>query len=391
MALAIFCHRNDIGFMGDHFGIKQKLCNDFFPTPSDTGICLTKNLDIKDILKPKEEYDGLFEPHLQKALMKIIGGTQWGGISLVLIPSQNQPDRKPEARGDQITIQLHQSKEFASMLKTKNYDDFLMPLTLENNHEYSIKVTPYGKKSMNGLQNLDIEKRKCKLDQEIEEESNFKLYTEKNCRYECVTKLAIDTCQCAPWDFMHRSSEEECDVFGRTCFYHAMEQLTGAHDDPCTHCIPGCNHMKYKKEIVEKKKMVPQMYDGDKDLGWGNDYLFCKMINDKPSCNGDEAFLNFFYDKNATFVDNGSYNIHDGISLKNTRYERAKMYKNVIIIHMKFMAPEIDLVDVKYTLMDKIANFGGNFGIFVEITGWSLLGFINLVLLMFKIVFITRN
>ena len=133
------------------------------------------------------------------------------------------------------------------------------------------------------------------------------------------------------------------------------------------------------------------MYDGDKDLGWGNDYLFCKMINVKPLCNGEEAFVNFFYDRNATFVDNGSYNIHDSISWKNTRYERAKMYKNVIIIHMKFMAPEIDLVDVKYTLMDKIANFGGNFGIFVEITGWSLLGFINLVLLMFKIVFITRN
>ena len=267
MALTIFCHRDDIGYMGDHFGIKEKFCNAFFPTPSDSGICLTKNLDIKDILKPYKGYDGLFEPHLQKRSMKITGGTEWGEISLVLLPTQEcghkcgyqtLASRRPKANEEKVTIQLqlHQSKEFASMLKTKVYDDFLMPLTLETEHEYYIKVTPYGKKSLDGLQNLEIEQRKCKLDQEIEEESIFKLYTENNCRYECVTQLAIDTCQCAPWDFMHISSKEECDVFGRTCFYRAMEKLTRDQDDPCSHCILGCDQMKYKKEITEVKQVM---------------------------------------------------------------------------------------------------------------------------------------
>ena len=50
-ALPIFCHRNDLGFIGDDIGISERVCNDFFPTPSDSGICLTKNLDIKTILK----------------------------------------------------------------------------------------------------------------------------------------------------------------------------------------------------------------------------------------------------------------------------------------------------------------------------------------------------
>ena len=259
MAPTIFCHRNDIGFMGDDFGIEGKFCNDFFPTPSDSGICLTKNLDIKDILKTKKVYDGLFEQDLQKPSMKIVSGTELGEVSLILIPRQSKhssPVRKPEAEQDSITIQLHQSNELASMLKTKVYDDFLIPLTLEPNHEYSIKVTPYGKKSLDGLQKLDMKQRKCKLDQEINEESIFKLYTENNCRYECVTQLAIDTCQCAPWDFMHISSKEECDVFGRTCFYHAMEKLTRDQNDPCSHCIPGCDRMKYKKEIMEVKQIM---------------------------------------------------------------------------------------------------------------------------------------
>ena len=89
VAPTIFCHRNDIGFMGDDFGIEGKLCNDFFPTPSDSGICLTKNLDIKDILKTKKVYDGLFEQDRQKPSMKIVSGTEWGEISLILIPSLN--------------------------------------------------------------------------------------------------------------------------------------------------------------------------------------------------------------------------------------------------------------------------------------------------------------
>ena len=124
---------------------------------------------------------------------------------------------------------------------------------------------------------------------------------------------------------------------------------------------------------------------------FGNKYFMCKPYNntDVHECQGEAAFVDFFYDKNAMFLDKGFYNLNDCISkerIKDTRYQRAKMYKNAIIVHIKFMAPEVDLVDVKYTLMDKIANFGGNFGIFVEITGWSLLGFLNLVLLMFKIV-----
>ena len=51
------------------------------------------------------------------------------------------------------------------------------------------------------------------------------------------------------------------------------------------------------------------------------------------------------------------------------------------------MKPEIDFIDVKYTFMDKLATFGGNFGIFEMVTGWSLFGILNLGLLIFKCLF----
>ena len=47
MSLILFCYRVDVGFVGDDLGMFARACNDFFPTPTDQGMCLTKNMDIK--------------------------------------------------------------------------------------------------------------------------------------------------------------------------------------------------------------------------------------------------------------------------------------------------------------------------------------------------------
>ena len=60
--------------------------------------------------------------------------------------------------------------------------------------------------------------------------------------------------------------------------------------------------------------------------------------------------------------------------------------KSSVIIHVRFFDPEIDLIDVSYSTWDKFANFGGNFGIFAEITGCSFLGMLNFVILVVKFI-----
>ena len=67
-------------------------------------------------------------------------------------------------------------------------------------------------------------------------------------------------------------------------------------------------------------------------------------------------------------------------------YERAKMAKDLVIIHWRILEPEIKLIDAKYSVLDKFANFGGNFGIFAEITGCSFLGMVNFLILLLKLV-----
>ena len=64
--------------------------------------------------------------------------------------------------------------------------------------------------------------------------------------------------------------------------------------------------------------------------------------------------------------------------------KRKKTYDTFIIINLRFMKPEIDWIDTKYTLMDKFANFGGKFGIFAQLTGCSLLALLNICIIFFK-------
>ena len=67
---------------------------------------------------------------------------------------------------------------------------------------------------------------------------------------------------------------------------------------------------------------------------------------------------------------------------------------NIIIVRLRYKNSEVEMtkLDVRTTATDKIANFGGTFGIWAELTGCSLLGLINLIcIISFKLFFILRS
>ena len=62
---------------------------------------------------------------------------------------------------------------------------------------------------------------------------------------------------------------------------------------------------------------------------------------------------------------------------------------NMIIVRLHYKSSEVEMtkLEVRTTTTDKIANFGGTFGIWAELTGCSLLGLINLLIISFKLLF----
>ena len=73
-----------------------------------------------------------------------------------------------------------------------------------------------------------------------------------------------------------------------------------------------------------------------------------------------------------------------------TTFKRVKsIMKNMIIVKLQYKAPQVEMtvLDARSSLSDKIAKLGGTFGIWVQLTGCTLLVLINVIVVLFKIGF----
>ena len=109
-------------------------------------------------------------------------------------------------------------------------------------------------------------------------------------------------------------------------------------------------------------------------------------------CDGEKVFCDYFSPNNETnIIDKGLENSYNAIYgskwTQAFKWKHAEMAKDLVIVHWRILEPEIKVIDAKYSILDKFANFGGNFGIFAEITGSSFLGMVNFLILLFKLIF----
>ena len=159
-----------------------------------------------------------------------------------------------------------------------------------------------------------------------------------------------------------------------------MKNLT-MHDD-CNHCMKECDYITYdavvKEETFNSRAIITS------SLGSGK-------------CDGQRAFCDFFLPNNRTKIfDQGvvnayDYFIPDGYDRSSFNAQRIEMLKDMVIVHLRILKPKVKVIDAKYSILDKFANFGGNFGIFAEITGCSFLGIMNFFILLFKLIFSHRQ
>ena len=114
-------------------------------------------------------------------------------------------------------------------------------------------------------------------------------------------------------------------------------------------------------------------------------------------CTGSTVLCDYIRDINNTFshsllketVWSGEY-YGNGRRAVSSYFKIARnLMSNIIIVRLKYKNSEIEMnkLDVRTTTTDKIANFGGTFGIWAELTGCSLLGMVNLIILSFKLFF----
>ena len=390
MPLVIFCKNElDRKWHGDDIGLNVKFCHDFYSTPTDNGLCLTKNLNFKSLIDLSGSFQETYEFNDKEVPMKIQGDRLKSQATFVINTNARHPIAKTFSRSNmvvdfgerwkdlrEVEMQIHSTNELPQMKPNPSQRADMDSLTLIKGKEYFITVNPFGQKVTEGFKDLDFEDRECLTEKEIPHSSVLKVYTKQNCRYECKVNFAIGKCQCIPWDFpiTVKKKADECDVFGRTCFFNVLKFTAFK----CPQCSNACEFMEYRKTMVKEKEN-----EGESLFLESNNFKSCRR---KELC---EYLINL----NGT-IDPLSW--YEKMLLKHDKTDWTVLneyadtsFNDLIIVHVNFDTPEVELnvLDLRYSFYDKLASLGGTIGLTEQITGASFLTLIHLIVLIIKAIF----
>ena len=91
--LPIFC-RNEKNeeFLGDKIS-SMNFCDDFFLAPTHVGICMSKNLDVKEVVHLDKDYYSFLESEKQSSNLKVRKNDYWAISTLVINVLKSDPQK----------------------------------------------------------------------------------------------------------------------------------------------------------------------------------------------------------------------------------------------------------------------------------------------------------
>ena len=395
MPFVIFCKdRVDQKWHGDDIGMTPKFCSDFYPTPTNQGLCMTKNLKYEDLIDFSSDFKESFKGNKEGNPVFVEGGRLKSKATFVLYTNAGSVygypgygiktfskfktlDKAGRMRDmSKVDFQIHSPREIPQILKRFEFDEDLRSLTLDSNYEYTIDVVPASQKITDDAKKINYEERGCLLASEIPTKSVLKIYNEQNCRYECNINYAMEKCSCLSWDFSlnNKNGMQECDVFGRSCFSRAMQQFSRVEKDMCPHCGQACEYTNYHKTM-------------DLDaMGFTDDFFDWSGTIKNPCSPKD--ICEYLLHSNGT-IDSTNVWMQELFGTKTDSSDQMKFKEFImdhIIVHIKFASSKIDIheIDVRYTFYDRLAKLGGALGLCCQMTGASLLTMIHLLVLIIK-------
>ena len=94
MPFMLYCReRRDQDYLGYEIkGFSKKFCDKFYPTPTDVGMCVTKDLNVKELLKADEDYMSFFEAEKQSTRMHQANGNRNAESTFIFLTDVFAPD-----------------------------------------------------------------------------------------------------------------------------------------------------------------------------------------------------------------------------------------------------------------------------------------------------------
>ena len=287
---------------------------------------------------------------------------------------------------EKVFLKIHPTNELPQFLPDGWKQKDTESLSLVAGHEYFIEITPIGQSVTSHFKSMKYEDRDCYLSNEKSELSVLKNYSQQNCRYECKVNFATEKCGCIPWDFPLKPKNltgYECDVFGRTCFFNAIKQFIATEETICLHCKDDCEYMHYHKTQIKEKEIN---YNNFNPYSNCNPDYFCEYLLDAN--NTIEPLT--WYEEYKDFIDLANGKEKKDIFSAETKKQKAQgLLRDHIVVHIDFASSKVEtnVLDARWTFMDRIANLGGTLGLCANITGGTILTMIHLLVLIIKVCF----
>ncbi|XP_058837402.1 pickpocket protein 28-like [Topomyia yanbarensis] len=261
--MLMFCNwRNNPGY-----------CDDFFTeTLTEEGFCYTFNsLGADDLLRQdalQKDYSYVTanksspqwtlemgyreDADIDTYPLRVLGAGARGGLNILLMLYDYDLDYLCRGPVQGFKILLHTSSEYPQV--SKQY--FRVPL----HQEVIISVKPQMITTSDGLRHYAPHRRQCYFNHE-RRLKYFQVYTQQNCKLECITNYTLNLCGCVKFSMPRDAQTKVCGASKIECYNEAEDELAGQEvrhsvDKKSTQrstcdCLPACTSVQYDAEISQ--------------------------------------------------------------------------------------------------------------------------------------------
>ena len=245
-----------------HYSTKEKVepCNLYQPVITNKGFCHSFNAKpVKSMLKSSYFLDSFEETFKDDILHDETiqhNGTGSGtehALNFILVGSSMQ--RSNVYSPTEFTIGLTSSNEYFDMKAVKQ--------TIESGFHTIYKVQVMKIAPSPDLASIETKRRGCRLENEIQNLTLFKKYSQSACKLEMQMRSAKNYCNCVPWYLPNEEMERYiiCDKMGNHCFKKKMNEVKVSKET----CPPSCQQIRFITSEIHKK--IDPIKECEKDDG----------------------------------------------------------------------------------------------------------------------------
>ena len=223
-------------------------CDLFQPVVTDMGICSSYNPTPMTELMKKSHFMDSFKSAYNEDFISNYS-LNYGeklGKTLKLFLGLTPIHPKQEIEHSEVPVNFYvgisSSKEFFEMKLASDI--------VKAGYRTVIRVEPTEIVASEDLRSIQISKRKCHFEDELDDLKLFSKYSQSGCQFEKQIRTGMEKCKCAPWFIPSTIGQNYtmCDLNGNYCFDEITKHF-GKHPE----CLPSYNLVQFSQNMIVEK------------------------------------------------------------------------------------------------------------------------------------------